>query len=174
MISSVKKAWISNQIIPVSYPIIYNPEFVVFLNPWVNMQQCAYSWPIILSYLHFKPGHLKLNKDDNVSQQGEQKMAIIQQIYFFHPILMKLGCCCLAWTLFDYYVLAFQCHEKINWIFVSATLLYIYVHTMYMDWNLNKLEKSLFKTCGWSNSSVLKTLSRSRIVVTTRLLLMDF
>ena len=91
MISSVKKAWISNKIIPVSYPIIYNPEFVVFLNPWVNMQQCAYSWPIILSYLHFKPGHLKLNKDDNVSQQGEQKMAIIQQIYFFHPILVVVA-----------------------------------------------------------------------------------
>ena len=98
MISSVKKARISNQIIPVSYPIIYNPEFVVFLNPWVNMQQCAYSWPIILSYLHFKPGHLKLNKDDNVSQQGEQKMAIIQQIYFFHPILM-LPCLDIVWLL---------------------------------------------------------------------------
>ena len=148
MISSVKKAWISNKIIPVSYPIIYNPEFVVFLNPWVNMQQCAYSWPIILSYLHFKPGHLKLNKDDNVSQQGEQKMAIIQQIYFFHPILMKLGCCCccLAWTLF---VLAFQCHEKINWIFFFSDIIvqvsvavqvHMYIQCMYMDWNLNKLE----------------------------------
>ena len=131
-----------------SYPIIYNPEFVVFLNPWVNMQQqCAYSWPIILSYLHFKPGHLKLNKDDNVSQQGEQKMAIIQQIYFFHPILMKLGCCCcLAWTLF---VLAFQCHEKINWIFFFSDIIvqvsvavqvHMYIQCMYMDWNLNKLE----------------------------------
>ena len=64
-------------------------------------------------------------------------MAIIQQIYFFHPILMKLGCCCcLAWTLF---VLAFQCHEKINWIFFqrhyctsqrSGTS--TYVHTMYV------------------------------------------
>ena len=67
-------------------------------------------------------------------------MAIIQQIYFFHPILMKLGCCCcLAWTLF---VLAFQCHEKINWIsFFSdiivqvsvAVQVHMYIQCMYMD-----------------------------------------
>ena len=67
-------------------------------------------------------------------------MAIIQQIYFFHPILMKLGCCCcLAWTLF---VLAFQCHEKINWIFFFSDIIvqvsvavqvHMYIQCMYMD-----------------------------------------